>query len=643
MPNGKPRIVVIDDDLADRTLASVDAELRTLLGDVTDPVFETIWTRAQATGLVPAADTLIAAKRMRRAQQADFIQFVLGDITLEQANAPIFSRYVRPTLNDIEGRRQWFKAVEGCFPPTDFVIEKHSAQPDPATLVGSACVLLDLVGVARGDPFETATSFITKVADECSKRGVSLPCFMLVSSQFVTYQTRRNEFRAKANISASGLRLVEKSELTSSTGTDALRLVWTQMGDEQSVARSLRTLCKALEGGQESLRKDLNTHVWNLDCDALLRIYRAAKEDSDPFEEHLLEFLARRLTWLVYEDAEVRKALTSIATSLAERVPADARIKRFYSAIGEDRRSLMELIGSYHWAPLHDQPDLAAVTEEQLKSDATRALPFGAVLTEGEAAVGSKVLVHITQPCDLGHMKGQNSLKFVAGELKKLNPETEIKPDQSQDFAPGLRVGDDYLTLEVDLNSALSGPANEMLGRLKTGRYRVIARLRHDIARRVLQKYAAHITRPDIPRFAYVAEVNARVFVKTRSITPAAEFPQEALGNGAGAQGIMETTSKKNGDKLDSHITLRGDYVTAVACWVRETLLNSGGLTDSPSVETIAMALRDGIKASNPSNPTPISPSLQIVAYEADARLSNKVANNPPVGEAIITIAFTKI
>lgn len=591
MTNPKPRIVIIDDDLASPTFATVEEDLRRVLSDIDAPEFTTLWQSAQRAGVASIQNGLPADQR-RVAQQDTFVRAILADDALETAEPKLFEAYLSPTRRAFATKQRWFEAFR-CH-EAKYELKTYTAHPAPKDVAESMCVVVDLV-LGEGVEFEAATNFIRSVADWCDANHRKLPLFLLISSQTSTLQTRHQEFRIASKISASGLRLIEKFSLSEESGPDLVELYISQMDDEHPVTGYLRTFCLALEKDGDIVPKELVKHIWNLDCDALLRIYRAAREDNDPFDEHLLEFLVRYLSGLLYKQPGVRSALGPVEQALASRLAPGKPVQRFYALAGNDRDALGELIESYHWLPFSDI-DLSSITTDELIGDIGKFLPFGAVIADPDPVVGAEVLIHVTQPCDLLRIKrvdelSDRTLSFIRGELQKPNPESEVGGKDSKELVPALRVEGRCYTMAVNTKRPWSDSADEVWAQLQKGRKHTVARLRHDIARRIVYGYATDIMRPDTPRIAHVTPIAARIRLCLNNAA-GEEFPYDSTAvGGTSIDGILETFKPERGSR-ERHIALRSDLAYDISLWIKSRLTKAN-ISDGPSVVEIAMGLRD--------------------------------------------------
>lgn len=620
MPDPKLRIVIIDDDLASPTLATVEQDLGRVLSDVDAPEFAVLWQSAQRAGAAPAQNGFEPTEQRRVAAQDAFLQAILADDTLETSHPELFRAYLSPTRSAFATKRRWFEAFRAH--EANYELATYTAHPSPDDIVGSMCVVVDLI-LGQGVEFEGATNFIRSVADRCTARGVELPLFLLISSQTATLQTRHEEFRVASQISASGLRLIEKLNLSAETGGDLVALYISQMRDEQPVATALRNFCLALAKNGRVVPEELVKHIWNLDCDALLRIYRAAREDNDPFDEHLLEFLVRHLSWLLYKD--VREVFGPLEHALSSRIEPDKPVHRFYALPGKDRDALRQLIESYHWLPFPDI-DLSTISTDDLVRDIGKVLPFGAVIAGPEPAVGAEILIHVTQPCDLLRIKetahlSARTLYFIRGKLQKPNPESEVGDKDGKDLVPALRLSSNHYTLHIASNDLWSDYAVKVWERLQQDRKHTVARLRHDIVRRIVYGYATDIMRPDAPRLAYAVPIAARVVLRLGNTT-LEEFPYASTAvGGATVDGVLETFKPERGSR-EQHIALRSDLVYDIALWIKSRLA-AASISDIPSVDLIAMGLRDGLTA----KPHHLNTKVLLIALPVASADDPKIQN----------------
>lgn len=587
----KKRIAVVDDELDGLPYSHLDADTQAFLDDEGSTEFGEVWEKAvRVLGVNPLGPRK-DAEVSRVVRTNEFVKQVLLAPDLREGASAGLTQKLRVLWDRQDSLETLNKAIDAAFPSADFEVVRFSRRPAAADLLEYDLLLLDLV-MGTASPIEDLIEYLGQLA--LAAAGGSLPSILLISNNETDLQKHRLRFRTEARISAAGLSILSKSQITSTEFAAAgLQLLWAKMNTQRPAAEAIRELMGSLEVALKKALQQTTQTLWNLDAGALQRIHLTSLRDNDPFEEHLHELVSKEHIWHVEDTSEVMckiAALDEIFMKCVDGSDSKAQLTYSYAThVLEDLAPLRELIRHYSWSPL--QP-LAKLNELKVTEPATiaRYLPFGSVIASEEKKDG--VLLHLTQLCDLGKrdiFSRETSLIFLRARRKAYVQGEENQPDNdaTQEVVMGLRSeGGDY-DLVVDLSQLIAMPVLEFQEKIGKENLRVVARLRGDIAKQELLAASAHVTRRAAFRF-----VGGRAKVwKVKFILAIPDGGRDVMVYG-GRPGTILDLSEIETDVV--HFNDRHSFQLAV--WLKQSLYGNAMATGIDFVK-IADVLRLGLKS----------------------------------------------
>lgn len=532
-------VVVIDDDLRSWRIADFPG-LQGVLDDPDVDEFEALWEFAVAEHLVEPTDD--EALRIERLGLDGLVDKIVSAPTFQEQHGDLWDRFFRATVDTRNSGLAWYRSVCAAVEKRDAQLATYSAHPEPAEIAEAKLVVIDLILDEDPDPLRKATGYLQNLYAQRRDTDLPLPLVILISQNAAELEEHRLEFRCDAQISASMLRIVTKSEIGDAVhGAIRFELLWQQMVDEQELANVTQRLFGAMSEALRDADEKLRRLYWNLDCDALLRMYQACVDDGASFADYLGEFVSRSVAWEIRDHEALRDSIEQVGDRLDDRATSGAEdlARRFHSAGQRDEAALQELMHQFHWTPLIQTVSLTDIDSETLPAELDRKIPYGAVLAFGQVLVGQKVFVHITQPCDLLRFTDRfevDSLIFVEGRVVSYG---EASDADSKWIVRALKSGVRYFDLEIALKRTQALSARECVDLLRGKDAMIIGRLRADTAREVGHQLSRYLSRIDRPRFADMRTIHYNVLVGTKN-SPA-EFVVDQQGNRVRARALLRT------------------------------------------------------------------------------------------------------
>ena len=278
----------------------------------------------------------------------------------------------------------------------------------------------------------------------------------------------------------------------------------------------------AMEGATKKAADEVARVMWNLDCDAMLRMYQTCLDDQASFSDYLIKFVSRSVAWHIRANKKLMASLGDIKNILSERSAKDADelAFRFHSASEKDAERLQELTHHFHWLPCANTVSFDELNDDEARKTLENYLPFGAVITTGSLQSKRRAWVHITQPCDLlrfAERYDSDSLTFGEGNFDQTGTKTN---SDSQVLIGAARANGQYFDLVVNLKRGIAGKAAEMVTFFRNEQAFVMGQLRREIARDLGQQLASHTTRVNRPRFINLRNEYYYVLVGEKGKSP---------------------------------------------------------------------------------------------------------------------------
>ena len=562
-------VVVVDDDLRPWRISDFEG-LQEALDDPDVDEFKQLWEFAVSEDIVEETDD--EATRIETLGRDDTINAIIENPTFVQKEAALWRRFFSAGLEARHSTLGWFHAVKSAVEKREAALTTYASHPDPNEIADAKLIVIDLILDDDPNPLRKATDYLKKLYAHRSESNAPFPLVVLVSQNAAELEGHRQEFRHDAQISASMLRMLEKSEISNATrGPIRFELLWQQMVDEQEIAGTMRELCKAMKKASKVADEQLRRLFWNLDCDALLRMYQTCVDDGAPFFDYLTEFVSRSIAWEVRNHPMLRATIDDVSRGLADRATSGAEdlARRFHSAGQKDQAAVQELMHQFFWLPLEQQVLITDIDPENLPGELDRKIPYGAVVAFGAIEEGEKVWVHITQPCDLLRFSERfetDSLMFVEGKVVSYGETSEAG---SRWVVRALKSSQHYFDLDLSLKRPQALNAKEFVERLRDRSAVIIGQLRSDMTREVGHQLSHYMSRIDRPRFTDMRSTQYCILIGAKDNE--AEFVTNSNGEQLIARAILRTIDRK---KKCFH--LLDGVPEIIAIWCQEKFGNTG-------------------------------------------------------------------
>lgn len=506
-------IAVIDDDLRTWRVSDFDG-LQDVLGDPDVDTFRKLWDFAVKQDLV--ADTEDNDEKLSRLGQNNIINQIVTSKSFAEEHPEVWDQIFHATVEARESALDWYRSVLEAAAAHDAEVINYSSHPAYNDLSDVKVIVIDLIVDDDPNPLGKVTAYLKGLYADRRTRSESLPLVILVSQNAAELAQHRQDFRQNAQISASMLRILDKAKMGHATqGAVRFELLWQQMVDEQGLANVTSKLIAAIGAAAKEANADITRLTWNLDCDALLRMYQTCIDDGAEFSDHLIDFIARSVAWQIRGHHQLRTVLNDVEAKLQERATSGPNelARRFHSAGQEDEAAMRELLHRFHWVPR--QPvRLSDLSLGALRDALAQNIPYGAVLAFDQVQVDQQVYVHITQPCDLLRFHDRfdtDSLFFVEGNVIDYGEAGGRSP--AKWIVRALKSSEQFFDIEVLLKRAFAMSAHESIETLKTREAMIVGQLRPDTAREVSQQLARHVSRIDQPKFTDMQSVRYNVLI----------------------------------------------------------------------------------------------------------------------------------
>lgn len=526
LQRAEPKIIlVVDDELHQLTKSHVlrfAPAFYDTIEDITDPMFEGLWSVAKAVPGLKAVDWDVeeAAKYLASEAAVSTVlmspQFVqIAQMQLKELLAPFSVR-----AQKVVELKQFF---QDAFQAPEFDLQFIAApRPNFARVGKCAAVFLDLF-LEKGatSPVTTVQSYLKQLAIDAGDS--ILPPLVLISSHPELEQNKL-DFSERAGISAAGLMVLPKEVLMEPEfRASGLTLAFKQLERQKYVAHALRQFMnswlKALETAKEKTARTL----WNLDASAMQQIHLASISDDDPYDEHLNEFLSREHLYHVESQSQVASSVAKLDQQFRAQLLDGAIKNRLMSPLA-DIKTARSFISHFTW---FGSALPASFMNDELGAAAgiSRFLPFGSVLAQESMGDGSRCLVHITQQCDLNAISrnkdASRTLSFVVAMASELQTSSNPIVNSNDLVAKCLRIGQGEAEREYDLRinvgELVAMPLSEFLGRTRAEGWRVVGRLRSDITNHVVAATTNQMSRPASQKMIRPGLLHAKVFLQFAS------------------------------------------------------------------------------------------------------------------------------
>lgn len=356
-------------------------------------------------------------------------------------------------------------------------------------------LILDLFIKTPEDFIQEITAFLKHLVQHCDH----LPPILLMSSH-AELKHNLGKIRSIAEISAAGMVALSKREIRNNVGVDGVILMWEQLHHQRVAANKTKVLISAWSAALENAKSKALETIWSLDASAMQQFHYTAFIENDPFDEHLSDLLTREYQWHVESNSSFQASLSDLDKALLDEVDQETMeiVHRFPQHHPHDEVKALSLIQAhYNWSGTLQHTSLSEISEEALKENFNRIIPFGAVLAGVDAKAGDKAWIHVTQQCDLNKRDiytNSSSILFLQVELIEASLLTDKKDNEI--ILTGFPSQEGKFNLRVIPSRFLASPIDFLHGFVTQQKLSVVGRLRIDIAKLCLQAFINHSSRP---------------------------------------------------------------------------------------------------------------------------------------------------
>lgn len=585
------RILVVDDELAGLRRVHVQGaipDFYDVVADVNDPCFEQL----RQLGLKIEALAPIMEGEIH--EVADYFgtdkavqELILSD-TFQERAPPDLRTLLGPFLARAELVAKLKDAFQTAFPSASFNLEFRTyPRPQVTDILQCDALYLDLF-LENGDanPVDELTAYLRQLSQTAERRDI--PPIVLMSTHPELEQNKLG-FSQASRISAAGLMVLPKQKISQEYfGSAGLMLSFEQITRQRPAAHAMRLFMASWLNALENAKANASKTLWNLDASAMQQIHFASVSDDDPFDQHLHELLSREHLVHIESDVDVAASVAKLDEVFRTLLTADGKAidNRLIAPISDVSTS-RALISHFSW---NGAPINSAFISDEIGAAAkiSRALPFGCVLAGPNIETDSSCLIHITQQCDLnGISRDKNvggTLLFAMASARELQLWDKPEASKSRIVCRSLRVREGQsereYDLEVEVGQLLALPLREFIQRAREQEFRVIGRLRGDIASHVVADASNHISRPASQKMIRPAMLIAKVFLQEPSLSGKSVAIKE------GSNGKIFSLMF-DGD----FYSFQDDACVWISLWLKREMEKLGHAVDADSVCT---ALRKG-------------------------------------------------
>lgn len=410
--------------------------------------------------------------------------------------------------------------IKKVFPTSEFEVEYLGVRPqNPKVLLNYEFIMLDLFMNDSVTTIQDLKDYLKKLAT--SARTSPIPPIVLFSSN-PSLSENRKSFSKAAKISSAGIYILLKADLLDTNFADVgLALIYKQLTAQIDVANKMRNFIKAWVSALNNAKSRAEENLWNLDAGAMQYIHYTAVTDNDPYDEHLSELISREYSWHVESNPKVRSTLSKLDNSLfdhLESVDGNKQIKNHF-VVPMEQKDSRNLISHFTWSGLTLPEAFNNFPENKTLISINKLIPFGALLIDKNFAEAEKkvALIHITQQCDLNDISRgdfDKSLTFVIAEANKVENH-KISQYNSQDLvAKSLKINDIEYDFQFIKGRLLCLPVRQFLQYSKEHEYKVMGRLRHDIASLFMQATVNEMLRPASQKLDRSVVIKGKIYLR---------------------------------------------------------------------------------------------------------------------------------
>lgn len=601
-----PRILVVDDELVQFVYAQLresEPEIEKVLGDAEGPEVRELLKLCENAMDVGPYEADERAFRAFLNSDAFIQQILLSAWFREKASLELIERFSNFFTRADRGaalRREF----DAAFPVAEYTIDFVAKRPGQVEALAYDFLFLDLVLIGSASPVDDLKQYLVELSVAAGDKP--MPPIVVMSTNEAELKKHRQEFSKASKVSAAGLWILPKSDLTSKDfKARGLRVLFDQLMAQRSPAHSMRAFVRSWVGALSKAADAAETTLWNLDASAIQRIHLTAIGDNDPFDGHLGDLVSREYLWHVEQNGQVAGKIRELDMCLRKYLDDEDGLKsRFMSPI-VDPQAARAFFSHYVWSGWPSGGAFYGATVDKPEQRFNATLPFGSVLAS-DLKAGGECLIHVTQQCDLNsstrgkpEKPEKRSAIFAIAEVHEALPHylTSFKNDDL--IAVGLKTADGQFDLKYAPGRVLAMPIADFLKHAEINKLAVVGRLRVDVATQFAQATANQLTRPAAFKMARESSLAVKAFLLGEAIPQNPKPTVYEQSPGKGREVVV-------GRSLDGLISLPDDDGLRIAVWIERMLIThcAGQQID---VVKLANQLRLGVKSDDE-----LLPSLKV-------------------------------
>lgn len=567
------RVLVIDDELAGLTMGHLRevCDIADALNDINSPIVEELWS---------IAVLLKGFKPLAEAKPSEVLAYLNSDALIQEV--VLTTEFQGKATSNLKDQFQSFlgkaesvstlrKQVEKAYCKPAYDLTFVPDRPAVAELLKFDLVIFDLVLVESAAAVDELGTYLENLSKQCPD---SLPCLIIMSSR-PELKEKRLWFSTKSNISAAGLLILPKSEISRpGFGAEGLLLSDKRLFLQKDIAQHMRVFMRTWTEALENAKKFASTTLWNLDASTMQEIHLVSYSDRDPYDEHLSELISREYLWHVESAPAVRDSIDAMDKCFHEAL-ADESIKHRFITPLADQKNAREFLTHFNWTGLASpEPFIEMETEDAVKRF-NRMVPFGALLSPPEIKEDTLCYVHITQQCDLnkaireknGGIPAIQSAQFAVVKPVEIKAHDIPQYDGKKIVARNLKVGEKEYDFELQDGQQLALPIRDFIDFAKRKQLKVSGRLRHDMATYFLIATANHMTRPALLKPTRTVIRKAMLFLYGNSNPNGELLP--FIDKDTGEPAVVSVSVQQDKKRF----AFQDDNSIYIALWIREQLI----------------------------------------------------------------------
>lgn len=526
-PTAKPilKVMVIDDELAGMKynhLVDHTDNIAQVFGDLTSPELDELWQIVVSIKNFKSLDAEKPDRILGYVSSDEFVQEILLSSEFREKASALLTEPLSNFLARADMVAELRSQVEVAFPEPEFRTTFVGARPStPATLLEYDLLIFDLVLLKSSGAVDEIVSYLMELGNVTYPSP--LPCIIVMSSREELIQERLR-FSTESNISAAGLLLIPKSEISRDDfGSRGLALCYQQLFRQREIAQHMRVFMRTWTDALEQARERAKVTLWNLDAAAMQEIHLSAFQDNDPYDEHLNELVAREYLWHVESSPAVGKAIDLLDNCFQQQFKKGINppvIGQRFIAPFVNPEVGRSLVSHFTWTGFSVPQAIDNMDVSETMKKFNRLVPFGALLAPKELTPTTECLVHITQQCDLNAATRPERLEtpVQSAQFAVVLPVAVVEhrmPFHGTDelVARGLLIGGKEFDFKLAKGRQLALPISKFISYASNEGLCVVGRLRHDIATHFLSATANHMTRFASLRTTRVEVHSARLFL----------------------------------------------------------------------------------------------------------------------------------